>query len=302
MEYVKQDLKSVINIKQIVTIHYFELTKSTNYPVDIHDFWEIHYVDKGTAISYTEDERHVLGQGDILFHKPNARHQLMANGESAPNVCVISFVCKSPAMRQFEGKRLHLAAEQAVLLRKFFDEAHATFEISHTTPDLKKLRQKPTMPIGGLQMLKLRLEEFFLSLLRDLHAQSGRLQAFLVAEEYSDALVNGVVHYMQQHITEKLSLAELCRVFRYGKTYLCGRFLEVTGKTVNRFFVEMKIAAAKRMIRSKEADPGQFSQIADMLSFSTPAYFYSTFKRVTGMTPSEYAASIRHYSTDGDKR
>lgn len=300
MEYIKQDLKSVINIKQIVTIHYFELTKSTNYPVDIHDFWEIHYVDKGTAISYEEDEQHVLGQGDILFHKPNARHQLMANGESAPNVCVISFVCHSPQMKTFAGKRLHLNAEQTALLRKFFDEAHATFEISHTTPDLKKLRQKPTMPLGGLQMLKLRLEEFFLLLLRDMQAQSNKLTSFLAAEEYPDELVNEVVHYMQRNITQKLSLPELCAAFRYGKTYLCSRFSAVTGKTVNRFFVEMKIAAAKRMIRSREASFGQFSQISDTLSFSTPAYFYSTFKKVTGMTPSEYAASIRHYN-DGEK-
>jgi len=298
MEYIKQDLKSVINVKQIVTIHYFELTKSTNYPVDIHDFWEIHYVDKGTAISYAEDERHVLGRGDLLFHKPNARHQLMASGENAPNVCVISFVCHSPQMKRFEGQRFHLNAEQTALLRKFFDEAHVTFEISHTTPDLKKLIKKPTMPIGGLQMLRLRLEELFLLLLRDLDAQPARLQSFLFTEEYPDELVNAMIRYMQQHITEKLSIPELCKVFSYGKTFLCGRFLTVTGKTINRFFVEMKIDAAKRMIRSRDENVRQISRISDMLNFSTPAYFYSTFKKVTGMTPSEYATSIRHYNTD----
>ena len=65
-----------------------------------------------------------------------------------------------------------------------------------------------------------------------------------------------------------------------------------------KYFSKMKIDAAKRMIRSRDENVKQISRISDMLNFSTPAYFYSTFKKVTGMTPSEYATSIRHYNTD----
>lgn len=296
MEYIKQDLKSIFNVRQIVTVHYFELTKSTNYPVDIHDFWEIHYVDKGTAISHEGEDQYVLGQGDVLFHKPNAYHQLKANGQIAPNVCVISFVCNSPKMQFFEDKKFHLTPELTTLLRKFFDEAHATFEISHTTPDLKKLTQKPGAPIGGLQMLKLLLESFLISLLREEKEQNRKIHAVLAAEEYPDEVVNGILAYMREHVTERLSLADVCEKFRYGKTYLCARFAQVTGKTMGRFFTEMKIEAAKQMIRDREGRAGQFAQISDALNFSTSAYFYRTFKKVTGMTPSEYAASIRHYN------
>ena len=216
MEYIKQDLKSIFNVKQIVTVHYFELTKSTNYPIDIHDFWEIHYVDKGTAISHEGEDQYVLGQGDLLFHKPNAYHRLRANGQIAPNVCVVSFVCHSREMQHFADKKFHLSPELAALLRKFFDEAHATFEISHTTPDLKKLTQRPNAPIGGLQMLKLLLETFFISLLREEKEQNRKIRAVLSAEEYPDEVVNSIIAYMREHVTERLTLSDVCEKFRYG--------------------------------------------------------------------------------------
>lgn len=298
MEYVKQDLKTIFNVKQIVTVHYFELTKSTNYPVDIHDFWEIHYVDKGTAISHEEEDQYVLGQGDVLFHKPNAYHRLRANGQIAPNVCVVSFVCNSRAMQHFADKKFHLTPELSALLRRFFDEAHATFEISHTTPDLKKLTQRSNAPIGGLQMLKLLLESFLISLLREEKEKDRKIRAVLSAEEYPDEMVNSIVRYMREHVREGLPLAELCEKFRYGKTYLCARFSQVTGQTIGRFFTKMKIEAAKQMIRDRDPNgAGQFTRISDALNFSTSAYFYRTFKKITGMTPSEYAASVRHYNT-----
>ena len=39
-----------------------------------------------------------------------------------------------------------------------------------------------------------------------------------------------------------------------------------------------------------------FTQIADRLGFSSIHYFSRQFKRITGMTPSEYASSIKALS------
>ena len=295
MEYIKQNLKSTINIKQIVTIHYYELTKSTSYPTDTHDFWEIHYVDKGTAICYEDGKQYVLGHGDILFNKPNSQHRLMAKDDNAPNVCVVTFVCHSRAMRAFEGQKLHLTPEQISILRKFFAEANATFEIENTSPDLKELCRKSTMPLGALQMLKLHLEEFFLLLLRDLEEQKQQLFSVLNVEEYSDPLVNDMINYMRAHITEKVTIADLCAEYHYSKTFLCNRFLAVTGKTINQFLTQLKIDAAKNIIRNEKSKNIHISQIANVLNFSSPSYFSYVFRKTTGMSPAEYAVSVRHY-------
>jgi AraC-like DNA-binding protein len=36
-----------------------------------------------------------------------------------------------------------------------------------------------------------------------------------------------------------------------------------------------------------------FTEIADRLSFNTSQYFTTVFRRISGMTPTEYARSVR---------
>ena len=63
-----------------------------------------------------------------------------------------------------------------------------------------------------------------------------------------------------------------------------------------QYFQKMKIDRAKEMIREKKYN---FSEISERLSFSSIHYFSRRFKAITGMTPSEYAASVRSISVSG---
>ena len=55
----------------------------------------------------------------------------------------------------------------------------------------------------------------------------------------------------------------------------------------------MKISAARQMIREGRLN---FTQIAAKLGFQSVHYFSRRFKLVTGMSPSEYAASVKMLS------
>ena len=52
----------------------------------------------------------------------------------------------------------------------------------------------------------------------------------------------------------------------------------------------LKINAAKELIRTNRMN---FTQIAEHLGYASIHYFSRQFKKVTGMTPSEYASSIK---------
>lgn len=56
------------------------------------------------------------------------------------------------------------------------------------------------------------------------------------------------------------------------------------------FFSMMKVDTAKQMIRDHQLN---FTQISDKLGYTSIHYFSRQFKKLTTMTPSEYATSIQ---------
>ena len=298
MKYQPYKLPSVLSVEKLITVYYFEFAKHFHCKPEAHDFWEFHYVDKGSAISVAEDEEILLSQGDILFHKPNARHQLISAGDAAPNVCVVSFVAKPKDMPFLEKQKLHLNAEQRGVIKKFLTEAEAMFDLSQGDPAMHGLVLREDTPKGAGQMMKLYLEELLLLLMRENTTPRLPQTHFRLSEPYADELVNEMVLFMQENIEKTLTIADFCRRFSYGKTHLCTRFAAATGKTINRYFTELKITAAKQIIREQPLSRELFSRISDLLGFSSPSYFYCTFKKITKKTPSEYYKSVHQYDKE----
>ncbi len=300
MKYLPYKLPSAFMVEKLVTVHYFEFSKNFYYPPEAHDFWELHYVDKGTAISISDGERITLTQGDILFHSPMCEHQILTDGETVPNVCVVSFYCKPKEIPFLEKHRLHLNTEERGVMKKFLTEAGNLFDLSKSDPAAEGLTVRNDPPFGAAQMLKIHLEELVLLLARDHAAPRLRPAAIPLFEQYADPLVRDMVAYMQENITKNLTIADFCRQFSYGKTHLCTKFLAQTGKTINSYFTELKISTAKRIIREQNASRELFSRISDLLGFSSSSYFYYTFKKVTNMTPSQYFKSVHQYDFEKD--
>ena len=64
------------------------------------------------------------------------------------------------------------------------------------------------------------------------------------------------------------------------------------------YFFRLKVEAAKEMIRMSQLN---FTQISERLGYSSIHYFSRQFKKTTGMTPSEYASSIKALSNGSFK-
>ena len=72
----------------------------------------------------------LLNEGEALFHKPNEFHSLAADGRAPSNVFIISFECKSEAIRFFENKRLQLNKKFLEYIYRIVEESKKTFFFS----------------------------------------------------------------------------------------------------------------------------------------------------------------------------
>ena len=98
---------------------------------------------------------------------------------------------------------------------------------------------------------------------------------------------------MENRLTETLTLEQICHDNLIGVSQLQNLFRSKCGGGIIEYFTRMKITRAKELIREKNMN---FTQIADFLGYNSIHYFSRQFKKITGMTPSEYALSIQAFS------
>lgn len=285
--YVKTQLQNVVNISKIVTLHYYEFDKNFVFNGEKHDFWEIVYIDKGRVQVRSDDENLVLSQGEIVFHRPNEFHSIKAL-DSAPNFFVVSFVCASPLMVYLEKYHTVLNKTLHGFISSVIKEAENTYVIPKNDPTLKKLIKKETAPIGGEQLIKTYLEQFLIFLIRNI-VKKEEPSVFPNKESMENHLISSAKRLLQEKADEPFRVNDLCIALGYSKSYLSKLFHEQTGETIAGFAVRQKISRAKQLIRDGNLN---FAQISDKLAFDNPQYFSRVFKRVTGMTPTEFKSSL----------
>ena len=290
-DFIKHRFDKVINIEKLITVFYMEFSKDFVNDGEQHDFWEMVYIDRGEALCTGGKRKFVLKSGELTFHKPNEFHAIRAEGNTAPNVSIITFLCKSRAMRYFEGKIFPLGGEEKALISMLFREGISTYTlVDPRNPLLQQMQKLEDAPFGGSQMIKNLLEIFLIRL----HRKEGAL----AKKSRYHYKVNGIdipfpvkeiLDLLHKNVYGALSVAEIAKLLGKSESTVKNLFsLYQSGGIIN-YYNSLKIEEAKRLIREGNCN---FGQIATLLQFDTPQYFSMCFKRFVHMSPQEYKKSI----------
>lgn len=166
-----------------------------------------------------------------------------------------------------------------------FSEAERNFSVISTETVRRAVPRQDSL-IGGMQMLRTGIERFLLGILR----RSAVNCESLSRQETRLRQVRKIREYIERHIEEKLTMADICRYINYSPSSLCALFREIENDTLLHYINVRKIEQAKKLLHTDEVS---IAEIAARLSFDTPQYFARVFRRVTGMTPTAYRQSLR---------
>jgi len=277
-------------VDSVYTVHYFEYTSSYAFAGEEHDFWELVYVDKGSIRVRDGEETFDLSRGQLIFHPPGRFHALSANGITAPNLVVVSFRCDSPAMDFFRGRILSSGEEERSLLGRIVQESRTIFSTPLNDPTTRAMVPREDAPFGSAQLLLGAIEELVIRLIRRGGTVSATRQTL---PRHTRDRVELIAEYLEQRLDQSLSVEQICRDNLIGRAQLEQYFHEQTGGGVIDYFNKLKIDAARQHIREGRMN---VSQIAACLGFRSVQYFSRRFKLVTGMSPSEYARSVKMLS------
>ena len=109
----------------------------------------------------------------------------------------------------------------------------------------------------------------------------------------SSETCRNIIHYLGEHVRQSLTIEDISKDNMIGRSQLQKLFREEYQCGVIEFFSRMKIDFAKQLIRENDMN---FTQISDFLGYSSIHYFSRQFKKLSGMTPTEYATSIKALS------
>ena len=259
-----------MRIDGIYTFFYQEREQGFIFPGEEHPMPELTYVDQGELHSVTEGHDILLKQGDIAFWGPNQWHMHYAEMGVAPRYVTISF--------DLEGVDI-----SPLLNRKFAAPQQATSLIQ------KMLREQERMDDHSYDMIISLLSELILTLLRHADTPGTKLKASNAVHSENE-IIRKAQQYISTHIREKLSVPLVAKMVNVSPSYLTALLHKNLQISPGEYIRRVKLQESKQMIRE---DNMNFTEIAATLQYSTVHHFSRQFKEKFGITPTEYARSVR---------
>ena len=250
--------------------------------------WEMIYVERGTVLLQTAEAAAPLETNNIYLHRGRGYTlRRMTDGE-APAITLLTFYSVSPSIQMFEQLHVFVSVHNRKYLAALLRECEMTFELNAEAAPDGSQTIRPDALFGGEQTVVNRLEIFFIEMMRE--EQRRSTSSIISKETITNKTVLQIIDMLEDRLYEKITLDEISDNISYSKSYLSRLFRSVCGYSIMEYYVMIKIEEAKRLIQETDSN---FSQISERLRFDNPHYFSIVFKRITGMTPSDYAKIAR---------
>ncbi|MFR1617424.1 MAG: helix-turn-helix domain-containing protein, partial [Dysosmobacter welbionis] len=92
-------------------------------------------------------------------------------------------------------------------------------------------------------------------------------------------------HYIQQHYQEALRLEDVSTAVGFNATYFSTLFKKETGQNFMDYLTELRISKAKELLCGEELS---VQDVAEQVGYRDLKYFSRLFKKLTGVSPSDY--------------
>ena len=260
-----------LRVDGLYTFFYQEREQGFVFSGESHPMPELTYVDQGELHSVADGQDILLKQGDIAIFGPNQWHMHYADIGVAPRYVTITFDLEGADLTPLLNKKL-VAPQQAVALLQ------------------QMLREQERMDAYSNDMIISQLNMLLLILLREEAApRAGKLQTSNAVHSENE-IIRQAQQYISAHIREKLSVPLVARQVDVSPSYLTALFHKNLQISPGEYIRRIKLQESKQMIRENNLN---FTEIAAALQYSTVHHFSRQFKEKFGITPTEYAKSVR---------
>lgn len=95
--------------------------------------------------------------------------------------------------------------------------------------------------------------------------------------------------YIQEKYREDISMQDVANAMNYSDAYFCKLFKQCFGKSFTTYLMEYRVNEARKLLHQPAVNVREVSRAVGYVDSN---YFAKVFKRVTGLSPSEYRKQI----------
>ena len=119
--------------------------------------------------------------------------------------------------------------------------------------------------------------------------QEHRVNRTPTAKAVGQTLTQAAKTYVEAHSEDKFALQAVADALFVNGSYLLRVFKANTGHTLLWYHNHIRCERAKELLRLRDRS---ISQVGEQVGFVSSAHFSHVFKKMTGMTPTDYRHAI----------
>lgn len=244
-----------------------------------HDAYELFLFLNGKASMYYDDEYHPINPGDLYIIPPKVPHGA---------ACYDTKVYDRLVVNVREELLKELSTEWTNLFDFLQKNAEGKIKVVNLNAKAQKrliqmieeMPQENEEKFGSDVELKARAALLLVELSRmvsEYHVQAGK--------KARPKLVESIVDYVTEHLTEPISLEMLSNKFFISSKYISSVFRKNMGMTLREYIISKRVEHAKKLL----SEGKNVSEACELSGFGDYSNFIRTFTQIAGISPGKYA-------------
>ena len=234
-----------------------------------HRHYEIYFLLKGRRRYIIENEIYDVEAGDVILVPPMTMHKTTFYPSAPEN--------EIHARLLYNVKEIHeelLPAFDKHFYRPVGKEREMLFLlINESVEEIKK--EKESNLLHSINMQKL------LYILKNMPESGKTVQRLTDTER----LMQGAAYFIKENCEKNITLKQMAEETGFAREYFSVVFKKAIGSNFNDYLNNMRIARALHLLTETD---GPVSKISEQCGFTDSNYFTYVFKKITGVSPTNY--------------
>lgn len=243
-----------------------------DFQMHAHSNCELYYFISGKGTFYVEGHGYPLRKGDILLMNSTESHYIALDGDVPYERFTIHF--NKELITSFDEERLLLSPFEKRPAGKLNRFRRKDFENNTHIMILENILKRS-------KNREFQIKSNLLTLLNELNiAYERKLKKELPDNETT---IQQIINYVNDNLSEPITLDLLCRHFGISKPQLCRSFKNATGSTVWNYLTTKRLLASREMIMTGSP----VTKICNDFGYTDYSAFYRAYQKFFGHSPKE---------------